>query len=757
MMTPEQTREQIVTSSRAQAAAITDAAIELGKHGLHVFPTVYKHKIPRIKNWNKVASSDEESIRELFGQFNDKSNISILTGPASGVWVLDIDDPSKVATLLALTGIDQLPYTTTIKTRRGFHYWFKWVEGVTSGVVIPGIDVKGARSQTVAPPSVHPNGHVYEWVVGPEHVAEAPEKLVQFVLEGRRSAIWNVRATECENPLEVLLDELDAGREITAIGAPEKYIAGALKRGCENLAKCTVNRNNFLNRVAFEIAPFVARGFLDEEVATSRLGDAASTAGLNAEEIQKTIQSALDSGGSALVDARIALGEAQSSGEFDGRELKQVHRFTQEESEALVASDTVPRTWVRILHIINFKEGAEAVQAARRCMTFSGKGKPRENDVNAEIFATALFKDRIGYDIRRQEIVWRNDRSVLTEQELTSLYHQIPAESGVAWNRKPAEIAVLVTAQQTEFDPVAEYLEALEWDGTLRIDGLLHQYFGADDNAYTRAVGRYFLIQAVARALKPGCQADCVLVLYGAQGIGKSTGLRALAGEEWFTDHLPDLSDKDAKMALHGPWIIEMAELAALQGKKRETVKAFITSTFDKFRPPYGRRIESFPRRMVFAGTTNSSTWMRDPTGERRFWPVEVKNVKVATLDEDRDQLWAEAVAAFKAGERYWFESQDAAVSAWKEVIESQTIDTGWEDHLEAYLNAEHLENSLDKVLVDNGQVNIDRLFEFTRPMATVRPADRHEIKDVLERLGYRRTKIRLPDFWQMRVWTRES
>ena len=216
--------------------------------------------------------------------------------------------------------------------------------------------------------------------------------------------------------------------------------------------------------------------------------------------------------------------------------------------------------------------------------------------------------------------------------------------------------------------PVRDYLEGIRWDGQERLAHLLHHYAGCDDTPLHRVISRRFMVSAVARILRPGCKVDTVLILAGPQGYGKSTFFAALAGREWFKDTAIDLRNKDAYMAIRGAWIYELAELAATRPRDAETVKAFLSAQVDNFRPPYGQFEVTQPRQCVFVGTTNEPSFLADPTGARRFWPAEVKRApSILEVTRDRDQLWAEAVAAFKAGERWWLEINES-----QELIEAQ-------------------------------------------------------------------------------------
>jgi predicted P-loop ATPase len=169
-----------------------------------------------------------------------------------------------------------------------------------------------------------------------------------------------------------------------------------------------------------------------------------------------------------------------------------------------------------------------------------------------------------------------------------------------------------------------------------------------------------FLISAVARAMKPGCKVDSVLILVGKQGLCKSSLLRALAGDEWFCDSPMDLSSKDGLMLLRRAWIYEWPELEAmLHARDRGSVKAFLARQEDSYRPPYGRLVETFPRTSVIVGTTNDSDFLTDPSGSRRFWPIPIRaRVDLNAARLLRDAVWSEALAAYRAGEHWWLDAK---------------------------------------------------------------------------------------------------
>ena len=229
-------------------------------------------------------------------------------------------------------------------------------------------------------------------------------------------------------------------------------------------------------------------------------------------------------------------------------------------------------------------------------------------------------------------------------------------DARMAW-KSPGQ-AAQTAARDRPFHPLRAYLKGLRWDGVKRVDRWLTTYLGAAETEYSRAVGSRWLISAVARIFRPGAKADCCLILEGPQGIRKSTALRTVAGE-YFTDELADLGSKDAAMQTRGAWIIELSELDSLSHSEVSRIKAFMSRTTDRFRPPYGMRLVESPRQCVFAGTVNHSTYLRDETGGRRFWPVTCGCIAVETLARDRDQLWAEAKARFEAGSVWWLDTAE--------------------------------------------------------------------------------------------------
>jgi predicted P-loop ATPase len=303
----------------------------------------------------------------------------------------------------------------------------------------------------------------------------------------------------------------------------------------------------------------------------------------------------------------------------------------------------------------------------------------------------------------------------------------------------PASIAgqaVEAVARDRLCHPVREYLDALRWDGIKRIEAWLSTYLGAADSAYARAVGPRWLISAVARIYRPGAKVDCALILEGPQGIKKSSALQIM-GHPWFTDRLSELGSKDAAMETRSVWIIEIAELDTMSRAEVGTIKAFISRTTDRFRPPYGKRLVDLPRQCVFAGSVNpEGGYLKDATGGRRFWPVACGTIHIAAVERDRNQLWAEACVRFRAGDPWWLDDQRLEALAAEQQADRYQGDA-WDDPICRYL--EHVAGQQDGV-------SIAEILEKALGMERGRwtQADQNRVVRTLISMGFRQFRARV-------------
>jgi predicted P-loop ATPase len=304
---------------------------------------------------------------------------------------------------------------------------------------------------------------------------------------------------------------------------------------------------------------------------------------------------------------------------------------------------------------------------------------------------------------------------------------------GIEVSGEIAGAAAELVARSHRVHEVRDWLEVLVWDGTERVDAWPFTYLNAASGSdtpqqrdYVSAVGRRWLIGAVARAYRPGCQVDHVLILEGRQGIGKSRGCRALGGP-WFREFIAgDLRKKDSALQLVGAWILEFSELDALNRVEQTEVKSFVSRPVDAYRVPYGKRTVDVPRCCAFVGTTNSTEYLQDASGGRRFWPIKCGGVvDYDGLERDREQLWAEVVHLYKNGERWWLD--DAAVL------------TTAGDEQDARYQADSWESVIEKKLLDRASVTVAEVLReiLDLPISAWTRSAETRIGNALRRLGW--------------------
>lgn len=269
----------------------------------------------------------------------------------------------------------------------------------------------------------------------------------------------------------------------------------------------------------------------------------------------------------------------------------------------------------------------------------------------------------------------------VTDWDWMWLQRVIKEVTGIHFKDEYVKAVVDPVCQANTVNPLTEWLSSLQWDGVPRLAGLFPNYFGTVDNEYTRRCGEIFCISAVARAYEPGCKVDTIPIISGSQGAGKSTGVKVLTGEQWFRDSPFSIDDHRRVMQqLSGVWIYEMPELSTIQRSKDvEGLKAFITSTHDSGVPPYGRRVVTRARTVVFFGTTNDNEYLRDRTGNRRFLPLTCEGgIDLAGVARDREQLWAEAAHRYYEGNGWLMPRELYAVT---EAVQAEAVVTDpWED-----------------------------------------------------------------------------
>ena len=364
-----------------------------------------------------------------------------------------------------------------------------------------------------------------------------------------------------------------------------------------------------------------------------------------------------------------------------------------------------------------------------------GDRGPKRNLTNLILHLRGIPK--LGRNLRFNElsnqVEWNG--KAIEDSDLIDIRLVIEAE-GFQPNDKDIKGAVERVARETAYNPIVEYLERLIWDGTARLDLWMIRLLGAPDTPFVRMVSPKVMISAVARAMQPGCKVDTVLVLEGEQGIKKSSAIAALFGEQYTAESV-SLFDQHNKMvmAMMGAWVVELAEFVAIARSHHASVKGLISMRRDKVVLPYAKLASTHPRRCIFFGTINpdASGYLTDATGNRRYWPVSVTAINMEGIISRRDQLWAEAVHRYRAGERWWLEPAEevAAVTAQSEREEEDA----WVEPLELKIAGEALtELTTDKALL---LLNIPHERKDRR--AQMRAAG------ALKQLGYVKSRVRDP------------
>lgn len=307
-----------------------------------------------------------------------------------------------------------------------------------------------------------------------------------------------------------------------------------------------------------------------------------------------------------------------------------------------------------------------------------GKGNKQvtvNNFVNA-FKSDPLLNGLLAYDMLKETIVFTRPSftakgskkgDLVNDTDISIIKGRIERMHGI-YNDAKLNDAIEQVSSDNAFHPIKLYLESLTWDGVPRIDTFLVDYMGAEDNAYTREAFRKMLLAAVTRIYEPGRKFDTALVFYSEQGVGKSTLIQRLS-KGWFNDSLTNLSGKESYEAIQFAWLVELAELSALRKSDVEAVKNFISKREDTYRGAYARRVKTHKRQCVFFGSTNDDEFLKDATGNRRFFPVEVKRTRKTRLIFEPefgaivDQLWAEAMEGYMLGEALTLSDEAEAIA----------------------------------------------------------------------------------------------
>lgn len=391
-------------------------------------------------------------------------------------------------------------------------------------------------------------------------------------------------------------------------------------------------------------------------------------------------------------------------------------------------------------------------------LEYDDKGKLYKSEHNIEvILTTGAFDDKFHFnefsktEMVKGDLPWRDvdGFSQWTDNDDANLRHYMGLNFGLRNITTMLTDAITKIAYENTFHPIKQFIESEKWDGQRRIGNIFIDYLGAEDTDYVKAVTELFMVASVARIYKPGIKFDYMPVLVGKQGIGKSYLVEILTGHRWFSV-LDNFGGKDALEKLQESWIFEVAELEAFKKSEEREIKSFLTTTNDKFRASYGKRVEEHPRTCTFIGSTNEREFLTDPTGNRRFLPVVCQRERGVSPDfrvveSNVGQFWAEALHLWKRG--YVLELPRKLQKVALQMQEEQYSKDPWEDIVEAYINKKSLE-----------EIAIPELW-FKALGGTGEKVARYHterIKKCLERVGFYKGDRKRTDYGTVPIYYKE-
>lgn len=640
-------------------------------------------KHPRTPRGFLDASRDLAQIKRWWLDW-PRANIGVAVDP-SNVFLLDVDPRNGGADSLAdlQQKHQRLPDAPTVLTGGGgLHVWFRRPE-IPQGFkfkkeIAPGVEVKCQQGYVVVPPSLHSSGKHYDWELS-QHLEDLPLELPPaWVVQLALQPVTGAAAASNSKATDGLIGRafVEAGFYLRDLGTDRGVV------------RCPWEGEHTSG----------VRGDSSTIVWAPRAGDSLGHFHCShAHCANRTWQQVLDAlPKQAVAAAKRAIPKAAA------------------EAKEQAAPD--PDEWSTIL----------AVRPDNRL-------KKTEGNAILLLANSAEWRGLLQYDEMQDAVLFAGPvphmagfapprpGEHVSDVHYLYIQHWLNRQRGLELGVDAVARAVAAAARLHVVNPLLLYLDGLVWDGQERLKSWLHGYLGADDTPAVSAMGKLWLIQCVARATRPGCQADHMLVLEGKQGVGKSTAVRILGGE-FYRGNLPTLRDPDkACHAIQGGWIIEVGELDALRGAEGTRVKNFLTQVCDHYRSPYAREYVNRPRRCVFVGTTNEGSYLQDPTGARRFWPVRVSRLDRHGLERDRDQLFAEASHLLRQG-AVWWPTDDVGLA---EAQEERFAVDDWEDRISAFV-------------ATRDEVTTDEVYQHLR----IEPRDqnaftRGRVGAVMTRLGF--------------------
>jgi predicted P-loop ATPase len=627
-----------------------EAASQLISAGFDLIPLKPREKIPLAKGWRNQTRLSEITLMK---HLRKGDNIGVRLKP--GEIVIDVDPRNggkdSFQRLRRELKLDPTEWPCVTTGSGGQHFYLRIDPALEiRGKLYEGIDIKKDGGFVVAPGSIHPNGEQYIWAnaeIWLGEVPKAPKALIDAIRKSAREETTAEGGEYTPEEISSMLKRLD----------PEKF---ASDEKWTKLAMAVHHASGGEARAEFLAWSAHDYKYHGDEANNEKRWDS-FRADPKLKQIKVgTLHYFLEEAGAADAIPRRSAAEDFA----DAEPVEPTKEVSSSTSKALTVnrSQAAADTYANSLRAIARSQINPAWDTLKQKVVFRGERLPWAETYGREFDDHVLRMVRVFLMDRYQGNDFQPSKDNVFE-----------AIQALAYNRK--------------FNPVLEYMDGLEWDGVERVERLFADYFHTEDDKYTSAVSRCFMIGAVRRMRHPGSKFDTMPVLKGPQGWNKSTGIKALFGAEWFSDaDLGNLRSKDAALVLRGIWVQEFAELDAMNRAETATLKAFCSRQADRMRDPYERVVRDTPRCCVFVGTVNEGGYLKDTTGSRRFWPLTIQApIEVERLAADRDQLWAEASALEALGESDVLPEQLWPVAAERQAEEA-TFDP-WADELSSYLS----------------------------------------------------------------------
>jgi predicted P-loop ATPase len=648
---------------------------------IDVKSTEKRHQIEAEKAVKELFPSLPESIAQVMsGRGNGSSHLYIVTAEPTPPQKRKVSlDKIKALMPSAAVNNAQREALSEEDLNEGYRIRPAWE-----------IAVMGEGQQVVLPPSTHPDSlKEYAWKTRVESIKD----LYQLDL-GRKQKTSTSDRTTTEDfkavPVDLISSQLSS--EIVEL---------VLHAECDDrsaaLFKCSI--------------AMIKEGFTDHEI-MSVLTDKNNELGKASYDHAKTDSRARAANWIYNYTLKKARHETDARLQFN--EEVEVSLLSDEEAEKQILELQTPHDWRNLIE----RNGPKGVNANTPKPTLKNLILILTNEVAPDVFRRDVFAYR---DFYGHSTPWGGVKGALISDE-DAIKIKVWLGKRFRFEPKKESVFEVMTylAELNSFDPVKDKLDALvEWDNVNRLDTWLKDHFEAEgEPEYLSQVFTKWMVAMVMRVYKPGAKFDWMPIFEGAQGIGKSSFGRLLVGDKYFLDWLPNLSDKDSALSLQGAWSVELGELSILKRSDVEAAKAFITRTIDKVRPPYGRKWIESPRRCVFFGTTNSDTYLRDDSGNRRFKPVKVGQLDFEVFERERDQLFAEALFIYR-----------------NEIETERTLE------LEGKAKVFELEIQSEKMILDESDLMHESILEFMEKQKknpTENPFDftKFKIKDLFNDFG---------------------